>query len=315
MNIYDLVTNYVSLRRKMGQRFITHENILRSFCRAAGPRTPIIQIRPKAVTKFLTGTGTLTTTWHLKYRVLKGFFQFAVSRGHRDNIPLPAELPKCQSSFAPYIYSRDELRCLLGAVPSRRRYLSHIEPATLRTILLLLYGAGLRRGEVLRLKVADVDLANALLTIRDTKFFKSRLVPVGPDLSNVLSDYARWRITTHPSAKAEGHFFVSRRGTAIHRWNLQGAFERLREQVGVRRIDGGRHQPRLHDLRHAFAVHRLTEWYRLGADVQRLVYHLSVYMGHSHLTHTQVYLTMTPGLLRQAGTRFERYADMEDGHE
>ena len=131
MNINKLVTHYVSLRRTMGQRFDTHENVLRSFCHAVGPRTLITQIRPKVVAKFLAGTGALTRTWHLKYRVLKGFFQFAVSRGHRDNIPLPAELPKCQSSFAPYIYSRDELRRLLGAVPSRRRYLSHIEPATL----------------------------------------------------------------------------------------------------------------------------------------------------------------------------------------
>ena len=82
----------------------------------------------------------------------------------------------------------------------------------------------------------------------------------------------------------------------------------------MRRSDGGRFQPRLHDLRHAFAVHRLTEWYRQGADVQRLVYHLSVYLGHARLAHTQVYLTMTPELLQQAGTLFERYARGEDSH-
>jgi integrase/recombinase XerD len=314
MNLQDLVTHYVALRRTMGQRFNTHENILRSFCRALGPGTPITQIRPQVVARFLAGTGPVTQTWHFKYGVLKGFFQFTVSRGHLDKAPLPAELPQCPSAFVPYIYSREELRRLLGAIPSYQRCPSHIEPRTLRALLLLLYGAGLRRGEALRLSVADVDLTNALLTIRDTKFFKSRLVPVGQDLTQVLRDYARWRVATHPSAKAESHFFVSRHGTPIHRWNLQDAFERLREHVGVQRSDGGRHQPRLHDLRHAFAVHRLTEWYRQGADVQRLVYHLSVYLGHAHLTHTQAYLTLTPELLQQAGSSFERYALGEDDH-
>ena len=95
---------------------------------------------------------------------------------------------------------------------------------------------------------------------------------------------------------------------------LASAFKRLREHAGVRRTDGSRYQPRLHDLRHSFAVHRLTVWYRQGADVQRLVYHLAVYLGHDRLAHTQVYLTMIPELLQQAGTRFERYACQEDGH-
>jgi integrase/recombinase XerD len=314
MNVTDLVTHYVDFRRTMGQRFNTSENILRSFCRAVGPATPITRIRPKVVAKFLAGTGPATRRWHCKYSVLKGFFQFAVSRGHVDKAPLPAELPKCQSSFVPYIYSREELRRLLEAIPSYQRFPSRMEPPTMRAILLLLYGAGLRRGEALRLEVADVDLVNSLLTIRDTKFFKSRFVPISPDLTNVLNDYARWRTATHPSATAESHFFVSRRGTALRHWNVQNAFERLREYAGVRRSDGGRHQPRLHDLRHAFAVHRLTEWYRQGADVQRLVYHLSVYLGHARLAHTQVYLTMIPEILQHAGSFFERYARGEDNH-
>ena len=180
--------------------------------------------------------------------------------------------------------------------------------------MLLLYGAGLRRGEVLKLSGADVDLPNGLLTIRESKFFKSRLVPIGSQLTKVLSDYAHWRTATHPSADTGSHFFVGRRGTAIDKRTLNRAFKRLREHVGIRRTDGSHHQPRLHDLRHTFAVHRLTAWYRQGADVQRLVYHLSVYLGHVRLEHTQVYLTMTPELLEQAGTFFERYARREDNH-
>jgi integrase/recombinase XerD len=314
MNIHDLVTHYVVFRRTLGEQCNTTENVLRSFCRAVGLQTSVSRIRSKVVADFLVGAGSITRTWHFKYRALKGLFQFAVSRGHMTKVPLPTELPKCPSSFVPYIYSRDEIRRLLKATSSYQRFPSRLEPPTLRAILLLLYGAGLRRGEALRLSVADVDLVNSLLTIRDTKFCKSRLVPLSPDLTKVLSDYARWRSDTHPSANAGNSFFVGRHGAKIHRWTLQAAFERLREYSGVRRTDGGRYQPRLHDLRHAFAVHRLTDWYRQGADVQRLVYHLSIYLGHSRLAHTQVYLTMTPELLRQARTLFEQYACREDSH-
>ena len=129
----------------------------------------------------------------------------------------------------------------------------------------------------------------------------------------MLRDYVRCRTSAHPSFGAANTFVVNKRGEAVQRWNLDNPFRRLREHAGVRRSDGGRFQPRLHDLRHAFALHRLTEWYRQGADVQRLVYHLSVYLGHVGLRDTQVYLTMIPELLQQAGTRFERYAGQEDG--
>jgi integrase/recombinase XerD len=313
MNIANLVTHYLEFRKILGMRCDRAEYALASFCCAVGGRTPITQIRLKAVAAFLAGTGPITRTWHFKYSALKGLFDFAVSRGHLNKVPLPTEVPKYPCTFIPYIYSRAELRRLLEAIPSYHRFPSRMEPPTLRAMLLLLYGTGLRRGEALRLSVADVDLANALLTIRDTKFFKSRLVPISADLTRVLSDYARWRAATHPSAEAT-LFFVGRRDKPLHHWKLQDAFERLREYAGVRRTDGGRYQPRLHDLRHTFAVHRLTEWYRQGADVQRLVYHLSVYLGHARLDHTQAYLTMTPELLQQAGARFERYARKEDPH-
>jgi len=95
---------------------------------------------------------------------------------------------------------------------------------------------------------------------------------------------------------------------------LGRAFQRLRKYAGIRRSDTTRFQPRMHDLRHSFAVHRLTEWYRQGADAQRLVYHLSVYLGHVSLVGTQVYLTMTPEVLQQTGARFERYARGEERH-
>ncbi len=314
MNINDLVTHYVTFRRTLGERCKTNASILRSFCLSVGPRTPVAAIGADAVAAFLVGAGPITSAWHTRYHALKGFFRFAVSRGHLNTAPLPTVLPKRPPPFVPYIYSRDEIRRLLEAIPSFRRCRTGIEPETLRAILLLLYGAGLRAREALDLAVADVDLPNAVLTVRNTKFFKTRLVPISQNLTSVLTEYARWRAVNHPAAGSEGRFFLSKRGTAIHLDTLEDSFQRLRKHAKVRRSDDARYQPRLHDLRHTFAVHRLTEWYRQGADVQRLVHHLSVYLGHAHLTATQVYLTMTPELLQQAGTRFERYARGEDGH-
>lgn len=314
MNLDTLVTRYVAFSQALGERCRTKKYILRAFSRAVGPRTRVHRIRLQDVTAFLAGPGALTRAWHSRYFTLKGLFQFAVSRGYLRKAPLPTEVPKRPPSLVPYVYSRAEIRRLLDAVPSSHHPQSLLDPPTLRAILLVLYGAGLRRGEALRLAVADVDLANALLTVGDTKFFKSRLVPIGTGLVKVLSEYARWRAATHPAAGATGAFFLNRRGEAVHHRILQGAFKRLREHAGVRRHDGGRFQPRIHDLRHAFAVHRLTAWYRQGADVQRLVYHLSVYLGHAHLTDTQVYLTMTPELLQEAGARFERYARRGETH-
>jgi integrase/recombinase XerD len=314
MTINDLVTRYIAFRRSLGDQYVITERTLRSFCRAIGPRTPVTRVRLTTVAAYLAGTGSITRLWHFKHTALKGLFRFAVSRGLLKKAPLPTEIPKRPPTLVPYIYSRAEIRRLLDAIPVFRRPDIRVEPQTLRAMLLLLYGAGLRRGEALRLSVADVNLANSLLTIRNTKFYKSRLVPISTDLTTVLRDYARWRAVTHPSAGASSTFFLDKRGEPVHRCALDNAFKRLRKHVGLRRSDGGRFQPRLHDLRHTFAVERLVAWYRQGANVQRLVYHLSVYLGHDYLAHTQVYLTMIPELLQQASTRFERYACQENGH-
>lgn len=149
MNINDLVTHYVTFRRTLGEKCQTNENILRSFCRAVGLCTRVTRIRLKDVTEFLGTNRPITSGWHARYFVLKGFFRFAVSRGHLDKVPLPTELPVRPPTLAPYIYSRAEIRRLLDAIPSYRPFPSRMEPPTLRAILLLMYGAGLRRGEVL----------------------------------------------------------------------------------------------------------------------------------------------------------------------
>lgn len=166
----------------------------------------------------------------------------------------------------------------------------------------------MRFGEATRLTLADVDLAEAVLTIRATKFYNSRLVPIGPQLVAVLDAYAALR-RRDGFARGEDSFFLANRdGTPLASSTVQAAFDVLRRSARIRGTAGGRAVPRLHDLRHSFAVHSLTAWYRQGADVQRLLPVLSTYLGHADLEGTKVYLSMTPELLQQALVRFARYA-------
>jgi site-specific recombinase XerD len=171
---------------------------------------------------------------------------------------------------------------------------------------LLLYGAGLRISEALSLTLADVDLPASLLTIRESKFYKTRLVPMGPDLTGALGTYVAQRAKDH-STEWDAALFLTRTSTPLVRRTAEHIFSRLRVRAGLLRRDGGRFQPRLHDLRHTAAVHRLVSWYRQGADVQRLLPQLATYLGHVHIAATQRYLTLTPELLREASQRFEHY--------
>lgn len=244
------------------------------------------------------------------YYALAGFWRHAVSRGHAARSPMPDEAPRSPLRAPPYIYSRDELARLFdpGAVAASRRGAVQLDAATFRALLLLLYGAGLRFGEATRLTLADVDLANAVLTVSATKFYKSRFVPITPQLAAALDSHVVLRRRCELAVSEAAFLLANRDGTRLASSTVQAAFDALRRSVGVGRAAGGRTIPRLHDLRHSFAVHRLTSWYREGADVQRLLPVLSTYLGHADLEGTKVYLSMTPELLEQASLRFARYA-------
>src|SRR5260370_6130958 len=220
---------------------------------------------------------------------------------------MPVTIPKRPQPFVPYIYSREELRRLLKGARTYQNNRGRLAPFVVQTLLLFLYGTGLRVRESLALTQADVDLSTGVVTVRESKFFKSRLVPLGPQLLKALVTYATQRkVADHSQDGAP--FFIARNGGPINISTLQANFRRIRKHVGIHRIDGACYQPRIHDLRHTFAVHRLVSWYREGAEVQRLLPHLSVYLGHAYLAATSVYLSMTPELLAQASKRFDQHA-------
>jgi site-specific recombinase XerD len=166
----------------------------------------------------------------------------------------------------------------------------------------------LRCSEALRLKVGDVDLVERVLHIHASKFYKDRLVPIGGELTLTLRNHVAIRRLLGHSEDVEAPFLTTDDGGSISLQLADQAFRRLCRIARVRREDHDRYQPRLHDLRHAFAVHRLIAWYQSGADLNQMLPRLSTYLGHVELKHTQHYLTMTPELLHQASRRFEQFA-------
>lgn len=307
MTLTDSIESYITLKRSLGAVFSTDARVLRSFGRALGD-VPLDSISRDACQSFCRGSGPPTRFWERKHQTLRGFFSYLSTRGYLLTSPLPLANPQVPRSFQAYIYSHDELRRLLEATSILESTRLPHQPLTFRTLLLLLYGAGLRPGEALRLRCCDVDLADRCLAIWDTKFFKSRLVPIGADLCKALGTYWTVRQRLPLLDETRSAFFCTHTGHTISLARLETVFVRLREHAGIRRPLSDRWQPRLHDLRHAFAVHRVIAWYREGADVQAYLPLLATYLGHINLSGTQTYLTMTAELLGEASLRFALYA-------
>jgi site-specific recombinase XerD len=307
MKLVAAVESYIALRRSLGSVFDAESRILRCFGSSLGDIC-LDKIDPQVCRRFCQGEGAPSRWWERKHYALRDFFAFLVARGHLRTAPALGCCPKFPRTFEAYIYSREELLKLLAAAASLRDRQWPKQGLTFRILLLTLYGAGLRPGEGLRLRYCDVDLDALALSIWDTKFFKSRLVPVGGDLARALLAFQKDRQQLPMPEGERSAFFPDQSGQPIRLAKLERVFAQLRIRAGVRRPAGSRWQPRLHDLRHSFAVHRLVAWYREGSDVQACLPLLSTYLGHINISGTQTYLTMTPQLLTEAGNRFERYA-------
>ena len=213
MNLQRLIEQYISFQRSLGSSFISDAAVLRAFGRARGPRASVASVRVRHVDAFLGKARPVTRTWFTKLSCLRCFFRYAVSRGYITTAPLPTVMPKRPPAFVPYIYTREELRRLLQVIESHPQGSSTLEPVTIRTMILVYYGAGLRLREATNLTRADVDLSGSVLTIRNTKFGKTRLVPVGPQLNRVLVQYDRTRPKGRP---ADAPFFTTQGGGPVH---------------------------------------------------------------------------------------------------
>ncbi len=313
MILRDAINDYSAWRQAHGAKFHSSASVLHCFCKHVGGNIGCDAVAEADVLGFLAGNGSLTRYRANKYGALAGFYRYAISRGYASRSPLPArdDEPRRPRPTASHVYSRNELQRLFSAIDVSRRRAFRLDADTLRALLLLLYGAGLRLGEAQRLTLDDVDLSDALLTIRNTKFYKTRLVPVCPQLADALRAYAAKRAQRPLPNGTASTFLANRNGTPVIRSTVKTAFAKLLREAGIRSCDRQR-APCLHSLRHAAAVHRLESWYRQGADVQRLLPALSTWLGHADLDGTRVYLSMTPELLHEASVRFNTYVNGGD---
>jgi integrase/recombinase XerD len=314
MKLASVIEAYIALQQSLGLRSKTASRSLRRFGRQMGD-VHIADIQPESVLSFLQGAGPLSSTWRTSYRLLSGLYRFAISRGHVAVSPLPTTLPRFPPQQTPYIYSTSELQRLLDATSVLESAQSRLQAPMFRTLILLLYGSGLRVSEALGLSMRDVDLEHGIITVRDSKFFKTRLVPIGPKLTVELTTLTdRRRRLRMPDGEDSG-FFASRTGALWNYPRVITLFQRVRRAAGIECPPGELRPPRMHDLRHTAAVHRVIAWYRSGQDVQRLLPQLATYLGHVEISSTQRYLQMTPELLQQASQRFARYADYGGHHD
>lgn len=309
MRIHQLIEQYVRYRRSLGEKFKTNETCLKAFCSNVGPETYIRTITEQMTHRYLYGKSkTVTTGWFVKHSALLGFYQYAVTRNYVTAIPLPKTLPKRPPGLIPYIYSQQELKALFDGALTYQKNKSHIEPFAIRIFLILTYTLGLRVHETLSITLGDMDMDHQVITVQQSKFYKSRLVPFNQQVKKLLKHYLQWRKGQQQPQHAEAWLFMNQHGKPLNGYSVREIFKRIRANTGIRRTDGAYFQPRLHDLRHTFAVNRLLSWYRENRDVQQLLPILSEYIGHKYLAHTSVYLSMTDDLLREANNRFEKYA-------
>jgi integrase len=218
----------------------------------------------------------------------------------RSEVPAQDLLPCRRLRPTPHIYTEVEIAALMATAATQR---CRLTAATYVTLIGLLATTGMRLGEAIGLDDRDVDLVQCRLTIRHAKFRKTRYVPIHPETSRALIAYARRRDALRP-VRQGAPFFASHRGKRLLVENVWQVFNRLRNVADLAR-PGGR-PPRIHDLRHTFAVRTLRDWYRAGVDVERHLPVLSTYLGHVSPSATYWYLTATPDLLALASQRAER---------
>lgn len=244
--------------------------------------------------------------WARRLGFVRGFARWCSARDPDTEVPAAGLLPHRSTRARPYLYSDDEIERLMSAALALPTHWpsSALRPVQFHCLLGLLSVTGLRIAEALHLELRDVDLQHGVLTIRSAKHGRSRLVPIHESTGTVLAEYLRCRDQAF-GAKCSSYVFVSNTGNRLDGATVHRTFYTLSRQVGLRG-PGASHGPRLHDLRHRFAVQTLLRWYIAGEDVARRLPVLSTFLGHVHVADTYWYLSAWPELMAQAMVRLEQ---------
>lgn len=305
-----LAERYLDLRRSMGFQLKTEGQLLLQFADYvdrsghSGPLTEELALR----------WSRLPSSSSRRYQarrleVVRCFARHIAAMVPGTEVPGSRLLGPAHRRRSPYIFTARQIRILLHAA-EQLGPVDSLRPLTCSTLIGLLACTGLRISEALRLQRDEVDIERGVLLIRQTKFRKSRLVPMHPSTSARIRRYATmrderiWAKTTT--------FFVGSSGGPLPYSTFSHTFRGIcrRQQWPLQQ---GARTPRIHDLRHTFAVQRLLMWYEQGIDVAHTVASLSTYLGHGKVTDTYWYLTGTPELMAMAAKRFERSASSRSG--
>ena len=296
------VDEYLTLRRTLGFKLTGVGHDLQQFVRFAESEGAEWVTTNLALHWATQPTKASPAHWARRVGIVRQFARYYSAVDPRTEIPPPDLLPYHYARKPPYLYRDEEIAALIEAaacLPSS----TGLRATTYATLFGLLAVTGMRISEPIRLDRADVDLERGSLSIRGTKFGKSRWLPLHPTATAELVRYAERRDNLYPTPSTPS-FFLSEQGTRLTAWSVRGTFVKLSHQIGLRAPED-RHGPRLHDLRHRFAILTLLHWYRCGDNVEQRLPQLAAYLGHAHVSDTYWYLSATPELLALAARRLE----------
>lgn len=295
------VTEYLAIRRSVGFKLDRTEKLLGLFCDYLDTHGQDRITTDTAIAWAKDTSPTAGTNWWAqRLSVVRSFARHLHAIDPAHEVPPPGVFPTRPNRAVPYVYTDAEIASLMAAA---RGLACPLRAVTHETLIGLLAVTGMRIGETLRLDRGDVDLSAGLLRIRESKFGKSRHVPIHASTVDALARYARRRDRLGPTPR-DPAWFISTAGTRLLYCNVHLTWLKLVETAGLApRSKSCR--PRPHDLRHRFAVVTLQDWYRQGLDVQARLPLLSTYLGHTNPAHTYWYLTGTPELLGIIAARLD----------
>ncbi len=302
---------YLQHKRALQRKFQTEESVLRLLDRYLVEHqiSALSAITPALIEDFLASRPrSRARSYNHLLGVTRCFFNWLVIQQRMDCSPVRAKAKPTSEQLQPFLFTPLQVKQLLelaAALPDQPKGPHRAE--TYYLIFALMYALGLRVGEVSRLCCQDVELSRQLLIIRKTKFAKDRLVPFGPRVGQRLTDYLARRENRVAALQPHDPLFTFNAGRAIHPCTITQTFHRLVTQKPFLPAPGVA-PPRLHSLRHSFAVATLLRWYRAGIDPGQRLIHLSTFLGHVDPISTAWYLTVTAELLDEANTRFEQFA-------
>lgn len=304
------IEQFLAHKRALGRRYDVEENTLALFDAylVAHHVTGLPAISVELIDRFLTSRPRPRPRSYNHLRCTLGrLFTWLIGQGRLDRSPVQSGPRRGTYQRQPFIFDAALARRLLDlaqALPDKGGAVQRGQ--TYHAMLAILYGLGLRVGEVCRLTNADVDFNRCLLVIRETKFYKSRLVPFGPKLAELLKAHLQRKTQQGGNGTPDAPLFALRGGRAINPCTVSQTFHHLVPRLALT-VPPGCSPPRLHDLRHSFAVGTLLRWYRSGADPQAHLLALATFLGHVDVNSTAVYLTTTQPLLEEANRRFEAF--------